>query len=450
MAKRRVETLALVILGAVAALLYSSPAYARFRFQGDFSASGEYNDNINSASTKPISDRIWTASPSITLTEANARRNVSLNFGYSTRRYIKTTIQNRDTYTNGVSGRYNFSRRTFVDFYNTLSYTPRVVTQSTNFAPVFTDAGIVTQLITRTTPSKLYNDDVGASLNHQLNRRTTFSLQGKASIHRFSSKLFDNSDQTSVRADINYRASKRDTFDLSAAHSFYSFGNTISETRDNSVMLIWYREMSRVFRGQAQLTVIDDRTKTFVNNSTIGSRSEQLQAGGLYSIDRNTTLTVLAGASFAQRVGNTAGAQPTSGGNSPAPVYDVSLSRRFVHSTITARVRQTFNAGFSSGFDTSFEGLTYSYEVTPALLLEANLSRSASKSTGNAQGAQSINTDTVALYLRVSYKIDRRTFASISYSGVNQKSKGAGVGGNIKQNIVIISIDLLDLTHRNP
>jgi len=439
-------------MGAASALVYSSPASARFRFQGDLSGSYEFNSNINSSSTDVISDQIWTVTPTATLTEFNANHSLAASFSFSTRRYLKTTLQDRDTYTGGLTGHYNLSRGTTLDFYETLSYTPEVTTQTQNFAPTFTDAGIVTALITRQEVSKLTDNDLGGTLTHQLTRKTRVSVTGKFHTRRFSSKEFDDSDDSHVRASLGYNPTKRDRFELAAAHKFYSFGDRDSATTTDVVTFTWNRDITKKFRSRVKIDYIDDSTKTFgPPETTTGSKSAHVAAGGTYDIDPNTQVIFLAGLNFSRRTGNAPTNQTDGNKSNIAPIYDIKLTRRFVHSNLSLKLRQTFNAGFSTGFDTTYEGISYTYEFTPDLTADLNVSRSISKSTGgNVTGADSIDTNATNVYVRLNYKIDRRTFFSVSLANVDQKSKGGGVGSNVKQRVLIFSLDLLDLNHRRP
>jgi hypothetical protein len=446
MGKRGVETRALFLIGALVALLCSSTAYPRFRFQGDISGSWEFNNNINSSPTNPISDSIWTVSPSFSVTKGNAQRSIVANFGFSSRNYLKTIKQDRDTFTGGLSGHYSLSRRTAVDFYETLSYSPKVTTQSVNFVSVFTDAGIVTQLVTSNTASSLISNGLGASISHELTRRTTLTFSGTMDLGRFSSKAFSNTFGSFLRAGVSYKLSRRDVLDFSVSHGFSSFGNKVTDTTTDTAGLEWHRELTRVLRGQASVYLTDARTKIFSSNTITGSQSARFRVGGRYIIDPNTQLVAEAGVNITRAIGN---AQTTGSNMSAAPDYDISLARRFVHSSITANLRQTFSTGFATGFSTAFEGLTYAYEFSPDLTMDVNLSRSASKSSSKT-GANAVDVSTVALYVRLSYKIDRRTFFTATYSGVNQTSKGGNVGGNISQKVLILSIDILDLTRRRP
>jgi len=436
---------ALFLAGVLAALLCSSTAYPRFRFQGDISGSWQYSDNINSSSTNPFPDNIWTVSPSVSLTKANAQQSIVANFSFSTRNFLKMSIQNRDTYTGGLSGHYVFSRRTSVDFYDTLSYSPQVTTQTANFEQVLTDAGIITELVTRNIPSSLVNNEVGASVTHDLTRRTTLTFGGTTKLSRYSSKVFDNTDDWSVRGGVRYKLSSRDDLNFAVTHGFRSFGNKITDSNTNTAALTWYRDLTRVFRSKVNVNVIDDQTKAFASNTITGTRLAQIQVGGVYTIDPNTQLTAMVGEAFAKGIGNS---NQTNGGNiNTASIYDFLLTRRYVRSSIMAELRRTFNTGYTTGFSTTFGSIAYSYQLTPDLVVDGTLSRSSSKIPGSA-GTGSTTTTTTALYLRLNYKIDRRTFFSVVYSGASQTSKGGGGGGSIKQNSIVFSIDIMDLTRR--
>lgn len=432
------------MVGALATLLSSGVAYSRFRFQGDFSGSYEFNDNINSSTTTTgvISDRIWTASPSVTVINANAARSLTINASYTRRDYAKTNTQDRDTFTGGLSGHYNLSRRTVLDFYETLSFSPMVTTQTIDFAPVFTDAGIITELILRNQASSLTSNNFGATIVHRLTERLKISFSGRETNYRFSSPVFNNSDETNTRVGLEYKISRRDSLESSWAHRFYSYGNKITQSTTDSVETTWYRDLTQAFRSQVRLSLMDDSTKSFSTGSTTGSRSAQIKVGGTYQIDAYTRFVGLVGMKLSQGTGS--GAGTATGSSNNEPVYEFALSRRFVHSTITIEARRSFASGFSSGFTTDFEGVTYSHEFTPDLTVDCNLSKSASKSSDST-----IDSNTTTLYIRLNYKIDRRTFFSVTYSGANQKSK-SGAGAMIKQNIVIFSLDILDLTRRRP
>ncbi|RKY23161.1 MAG: hypothetical protein DRP79_09655, partial [Planctomycetota bacterium] len=96
MGKRRVEAPAVLLIGFLAMLLGGGTARARFRFQADVSGSLEFNDNIFSSSVDVVSDRIWSFSPSVILSEERANGSVTATFGYSRRDYSKRADQDRE------------------------------------------------------------------------------------------------------------------------------------------------------------------------------------------------------------------------------------------------------------------------------------------------------------------------------------------------------------------
>ena len=423
-------------------LLGGGTARARFRFQADVSSSLEFNDNIFSSSVDVVSDRIWSFSPSVILSEERANGSVTATFGYSRRDYSKRADQDRETYTASVSAQRNLSRRTFVSIFNSLNYTPEVATQSVNFAPVFTEAGIISQLITRKEVARLVNNYFSVSLRHDLRRGVTFFVNGNVNSRAFSSDAFNDSTETRVEAKLEYRPNRRDLVRVSGRRRFYTYGEDLTETTTDTYTAAWERQVNRSFRSRVRLTLIDDVNEWLDTGRKTGSRSAQITTGGTYDVDANTRVTGNIGLKFARKTGDIGENEDE---RSAAPIFDLSLQREFVRSSLSLELRQSFNTGFESGFDTMFVGLNYSYEITPKAKLSVGLSRSVSTSDDET----TVDTDTTTVYLGFDYEIDRRTRFSVVYSGVDQTSKGRNAG-NVKQNMLIFSIDLLDLNHRRP
>jgi alkyl hydroperoxide reductase subunit AhpC len=378
----------------------------------------------------------------VILSEERANGSVIATFGYSRRDYSKRADQNRETYTASVSVQRNLSRRTFVSIFHSLNYTPEVTTQSVNFAQVFTEAGIISQLITRDEIAKLVNNYFAVNLRHDLRRGVTFFADGSVNSRAFSSDAFSDSTETRVGAKLEYRPNRRDLVRVSGSRRFYTYGEDLTETTTDTFAAAWERQVNKSFRSRVRLILIDDTNEQLDTGRETGSRSTQITTGGTYDVDANTHITGNIGLKFARRTGHIG---ENENERNAGPVFDLSLQREFVRSSLSLKLRQSFNAGFESGFDTTFVGLDYSYEITPKAKLSVGLSRSVSTSDDET----TVNTDTTTVYLGFDYKIDRRTHFSVVYSGTDQISTG-GSAGNVKQSMLIFSIDLLDLNHRRP
>jgi len=442
MGKQRVEALFTVLIVGAVLLLGSGTAGARFRFQADVTSSIEFNDNIFSAVEEPASDTIWSFSPSIVFSEERGDGSTFVTFGYSKRDYRRNNDQDRETYTASFSARRQLTRKTFVNVFETFTTTPVVRTQSVNFAQVFTQAGIVSQLVLRRETARLISNSFGGMVEHRLTPRTTLSFEGSVNARRFNLDAFDDSTETRASGKLEYRPSGRDLIKLGAVRRFYESGENLMETTTDTFSLAWERQVSDSFRSRTRLILIDDTDDQLNVGRTVGSRSTQVRLGGTYDIDANTRLNGDIGLIFVRRTGDI-GANVEERGI--APVFEASLQRSFVRSNLSLQLRQSFNTGYESGFDTTFLGLEYSYQFNRDTSLSVGLSRSVS--TSGEKG--NVDTDTTTVYIRLNYMIDRRTYFSILYSGVDQTSVGASAG-NVTQNILIFSIDIFDLTPRRP
>lgn len=445
MAKRIVKALVYLLLATLALLVLSGRAYSRFRFQENLSIAETYNTNIYSATTNPKADFITYVTPKITLNDTNARRFFNIDLSYTRTQYAKTIDLNRDNFTAGFSTRYTLSRKATLDLFDTVSYTPRTTTTTNKFSPV-TPTGFVPQLVVKKVESQLVTNNFGTSLRYKLSRTSTLTLSARDNIQQYSSKDFTSTNDQSYTALLTKRiaVSRRDALSLaaSATHSTLGSGSDTADTVNLSA--IWNRKVSKRLHGDAKVRFSDNRSSGMQEIGVTDSLTYSADASMTYEFNRYTTIRASGGYTMSAFTGNSS--SNGGGGNKGGPNYELSLVRRFVHSTLSASLSGRTGAGFQSSYDSTSAALGYSYRITPKLTWSANMSYLTEKSSSG----KAIDSTATTYSTHLNYRVGNNAYLNMSYSNTNQKSTGTFNSGTMKQNMVTFSLDLVDINHWRP